>query len=82
MPFVAKLMIRYKYGSKARLAFVDRMYTSWFSNFSVYYDNLSVYYVCTIVLSFLAVFVTWWLLDSDRKHPEDDKNNVGPAHTY
>jgi len=56
------------------------MYTSWFSNFSVYYDNLSVYYICTILLSFLAVFVTWWLLDSDRKHPEDDKNNVGPAH--
>jgi CRISPR/Cas system CSM-associated protein Csm2 small subunit len=22
----------------------------------------------------LAVFVTWWLLDSDRKHPEDDDN--------
>lgn len=50
------------------------MYTSWFSNFSVYYDNLSVYYICTILLSFLAVFVTWWLLDSDRKHPEDDDN--------
>jgi len=57
------------------------MYTSWFSNFSVYYDNLSVYYICTILLSFLAVFVTWWLLDSDRKHPEDD-DNVGPAHLY
>lgn len=40
----------------------------------MYYDNLSVYYICTILLSFLAVFVTWWLLDSDRKHPEDDDN--------
>ena len=57
------------------------MYSSSFSNFSVYYDNLSAYYICTILLSFLAVFITWWLLDSERKHPEDDTNHVGPAHT-
>lgn len=51
------------------------MYPSSFSNFSVYYDNLSVYYVGTILLSFLAVFATWWLLDSERKHPQDDTNH-------
>jgi Na+/melibiose symporter-like transporter len=58
------------------------MSPSLFSNFSVYYDNLSVYYVGTILLSFLAVFLTWWLLDSERKHPQDDTNHVGPALTF
>lgn len=51
------------------------MYTSWLSNFGVYCDNLSVYYICMILLSFLAVFLTWWLQDSERKQVEDVTND-------
>ncbi|KDR12664.1 matrix-remodeling-associated protein 7 isoform X1 [Zootermopsis nevadensis] len=47
------------------------MYSSWLSNFRVYCDNLSVYYICTILLSFLAVFLTWWLQDTERKYISD-----------
>jgi hypothetical protein len=57
------------------------MYTSWLSNFSVYCDNLSVYYICMILLSFLAVFLTWWLQDTERKDV-GVTNDVGPAITF
>jgi hypothetical protein len=77
--FVAKLMI-HRNRTTARLAIVGIMYSSWLNNFSVYYDNLSVYYICTILLSCLAVFLTWWLVDSEPKHPQDDTNHVRPAH--
>jgi hypothetical protein len=57
------------------------MYNSWLSNFSVYCDNLSVYYVCMILLSFVAVFLTWWLQDTEGKRVEVT-NDVGPALTF
>jgi len=34
-----------------------------------------------ILFSFLAVFLTWWLQDSERKHREDDTNVVGQTLT-
>lgn len=55
------------------------MYNSWLSNFCVYCDNLSVYYVCMILLSSLAVFLTWWLEDTGGERVEDVTNDVGPA---
>lgn len=58
------------------------MYTSWLSNFSVYCDNLSVYYICMILLSFLAVLLTWWLQDTEQKQVEDVANDVGLAVTF
>ncbi|XP_023708657.1 uncharacterized protein LOC111865133 isoform X1 [Cryptotermes secundus] len=58
------------------------MYTSWLSNFSVYCDNLSVYYICMILLSFLAVFLTWWLQDTDRKQVEDVENDNEEANDH
>ncbi|XP_066992115.1 uncharacterized protein [Anabrus simplex] len=37
------------------------MYPSWFSNLCIYCENLSFYYVFSVILSCTAVFVTWWL---------------------
>jgi hypothetical protein len=32
-----------------------------------------------ILLSVLAVFLTWWLQDPERKQVEDVANDVGPV---
>ncbi|KAJ9582288.1 hypothetical protein L9F63_003417 [Diploptera punctata] len=50
--------------------------TSWFGNLSIYYDNLSTYYVFTILLSFLAVFLTWWFQETQSKHLQHDMNET------
>ncbi|PSN57641.1 hypothetical protein C0J52_05417 [Blattella germanica] len=50
------------------------MYSSWFGNLGIFFDNLSVYYVITFLLSFLAVFLTWWFQDTQPKHLQDDTN--------
>lgn len=33
---------------------------AWRENFSVYSENLPVYYILSIVVSFLSVIFTWW----------------------
>ncbi|XP_049959359.1 uncharacterized protein LOC126475495 [Schistocerca serialis cubense] len=36
------------------------MLSLWFDNFVVYYDNLSMYYVVSVIMSFMALFLAWW----------------------
>lgn len=33
---------------------------SWLENLSIYNDNLSVYYIGSIVISLVSVLLTWW----------------------
>lgn len=33
---------------------------SWLENLSIYNDNLSVYYIGSILISLVSVVVTWW----------------------
>lgn len=58
-----------------------KMLSSWIDNFVVYYDNLSMYYVVSVVMSFVALYLAWWYssytqgTDVTSEHALSSENN-------
>ncbi|GLH08096.1 Mannosyl-oligosaccharide glucosidase GCS1 [Gryllus bimaculatus] len=45
---------------------------TWLSHWVVYVDNLSLFYLVSVVISFLAVFASWWFHKKDTRVLSDD----------